>query len=44
MRYENAYRGFEFHDGLQPEEFLYWVCTIEEVLDFKGFLRKKVFH
>ena len=26
----------EFHGSLQPEEFLDWICTTEEVLDFKG--------
>jgi hypothetical protein len=26
----------EFNRGLQPEEFLDWKATIEEVLDFKG--------
>ena len=26
----------EFYGGLQPEEFLDWLATVEEVLDFKG--------
>ena len=26
----------EFHSSLQPEEFLDWICTTEEVLNFKG--------
>ena len=25
----------EFYDSLQPEEFLDWLATIEEILDFK---------
>lgn len=31
----------EFHEGLQLEEFLDWVCTTEEVLDFKKVLNDK---
>ena len=31
----------EFHGGLQPEMFLDWICTIEEVLDFKGVTEDK---
>ena len=27
--------------GLQPEEFLDWLATVEEVLDFKGVLENK---
>ncbi|PKI43653.1 hypothetical protein CRG98_035952 [Punica granatum] len=30
----------EFQRGLQPEEFLDWLATIEEVLEFKGNLRQ----
>ena len=26
----------EFHGSLQPEEFLDWLATVEEILDFKG--------
>ena len=26
----------EFHGSLRPEEFLDWLCTFEEALDFKG--------
>ena len=31
----------EFRGGLQPEEFLDWLATVEEVLDFKGVLKNK---
>ena len=26
----------EFQGGLQPKEFIDWLCTIEEVMEFKG--------
>ena len=26
----------EFHGSLQPEDFLHWLATVEEILDFKG--------
>ena len=26
----------EFHGSLQPEEFLDWLATAEEILEFKG--------
>ena len=26
----------EFHGSLQPEDFLDWLATVEEILDFKG--------
>ena len=26
----------EFHGSLRPEDFLDWLATIEEILDFKG--------
>ena len=26
----------EYHSSLQPEEFLEWLCTIKEVIEFKG--------
>ena len=26
----------KFHDSLQPEEFLDWLATVEEILEFKG--------
>ena len=31
----------EFHGSLQPEEFLDWLATIEEILEFKGILENK---
>ena len=31
----------EFHGSLQPEEFLDWVATVEEILKFKGLLEDK---
>ena len=27
---------FEFHGSLQPEEFLDWLCTTKEVIEFNG--------
>ena len=27
----------EFQGSLQPEEFIDWLCTAEEVMEFKGF-------
>ena len=26
----------EFQGSLQPEEFIEWLCTAEEVIEFKG--------
>ena len=26
----------EFHGSLKPEEFLDWLASVEEILDFKG--------
>ena len=26
----------EFHGSLQPKDFLDWLATVEEILDFKG--------
>ena len=31
----------EFHGSLQPEEFLDWLATVEEILDFKGVPKNK---
>ena len=31
----------EFHGSLQPEEFLDWLATVEEILEFKGVPAKK---
>ena len=31
----------KFHDKMQPEEFLDWVCTVEEVFEFKGVPKNK---
>ena len=31
----------EFHHSLQPEEFLNWLATVEEILEFKGVLEYK---
>ena len=31
----------EFHGSLQPEEFLNWLDTVEEILEFKGVLKNK---
>lgn len=25
----------EFHGNLQPKEFLDWVCTVEDIFEFK---------
>ena len=31
----------EFHGSLQPEEFLDWLATVEEILDFKDVPKNK---
>lgn len=31
----------EFHKSLQQEEFLVWVLTVEEILEFKGLPKDK---
>ena len=31
----------EFYSSLQPEEFLDWLATVEEILEFKGVLANK---
>ena len=31
----------EFHGSLQPEEFLDWLATVEEILEFKGVAENK---
>ena len=31
----------EFHGGLQPEDFLDWLATVEEIFEFKGVLEDK---
>ena len=28
----------KFHGGLQPEGFLNWLATVEEIFEFKGVL------
>ena len=37
-RWETGMRTeiLEFHGSLQPEEFLDWLATVEEILEFKG--------
>ena len=33
----------EFQGSLQPDEFIYWLCTTEEVMEFKGVLEEMRF-
>ena len=30
----------EFHGSLQPKKFIDWLCTTEEVIEFKGVLEE----
>ncbi|PKI67861.1 hypothetical protein CRG98_011760 [Punica granatum] len=42
-RWESGMRTeiLEFHGSLKPEEFLNWLATIDEILEFKGVLEDK---
>ncbi|PKI45870.1 hypothetical protein CRG98_033669 [Punica granatum] len=43
MRWESGMQTeiLEFHGSLKPEEFLDWLATVEEILEFKGVLEDK---